>query len=265
MVFARVGDVDHWPFVERPEWGGSNLYSNELAMEIVDLAGLGGAAGMHHEIALPRRLEQSLRGAYRAYAKASAAGDRDARIGTGQRLAAIARAGRDAHWRWTVLAAPCGITPERLRQIANTYAAPGVSVADVPAFPDFERKLRRARAATEPQPLPPRGRLTDQERGELRELAAVAKTNTGSVPLNDPRRKASERFSELIIGLRERRVTWRELAEASGHTQIGLRMRAARYGLGSLPPSVAPYRRINIHESAPEASPPPKRRRRRAD
>jgi hypothetical protein len=206
---------------------------------------------MHYEIALPKRLEQSLRAAYRAYANASAAGDRDARINTGQRLAAIARAGRDAHWRWNALAAPCGITPERLRQITNTYADPTAAVARVPAFPDFERKLRRARGAAESQPPQPRGKLTDQECDQLRALAAVAKTNTGSVPLDDPRRKASERFSELIIRLRERRVTWREISEASGHTQIGLRMRAARYGLGSLPPSVAPYRRINIHDSTP--------------
>lgn len=213
------------------------------------MSGWGAATDMHYEIVLPKRIEQSLRGAYRAYAKASAAGDRDARISTGQRLAAIAQAGRDAHWRWTVLAAPCGITPERLRQITNTYAEPGGPVVGVPAFPDFERKLQRARAAADPHPLPPRGRLTDQERDQLRELATVAKTNTGSVPLNDPRRKASERFSELIIRLRERRVTWREISEASGHTQIGLRMRAARYGLGSLPPSVAPYRRINIHDA----------------
>ncbi|GAB3856441.1 hypothetical protein ACFPIJ_58665 [Dactylosporangium cerinum] len=205
---------------------------------------------MRYEIALPKRPERALSAAYRAYANASAAGDRDARIHAGRRLAAIAKAGREAHWRWNTLAAPCGISPERLRQITNTYSDPSGTVVGVPRFPDFERKLRNARAADGPRPRQPRGTLTDQERQQLRELAVVAKTSTGSVRLDDPRRVASERFSELIIQLRERRVTWREISEASGHTQIGLRMRAARYGLGSLPPSVAPYRRINIHDSS---------------
>jgi hypothetical protein len=190
-----------------------------------------------------------LRQAYGAYATAHGSGDRDARIEAARRLAAVARAGRDAHWRWNVLAAPCGISAERLRQITSAYG-PAVGDADpsVPPFPDYLQKVRRARGTRPAAPRASRGTLNENERRELRELAAVARTSTGSVPLDDPRRKASERFSDLIIALRGRRVTWREMSEASGHTQVGLRMRAARYGLGSLPPSIAPYRRVNIHD-----------------
>ena len=205
---------------------------------------------MDHRPRLSKKLEQSLRSAYRAYARAVERRDHDARVLAVRRLAAIAHAGREANWHWTTLAACCGISAERLRQITKDYHDPAADVRHVPAFPDYKRKLDRARrTAAGRDRLRPRGQLTDAERHELRELAAVAKTNTGTVPLNDPRRKASERFSTLIIQLRGRRVTWREMSEASGHTQIGLRMRAARYGLGSLPPSVAPYRRVSIHEA----------------
>lgn len=205
---------------------------------------------MDHRPGLSKKLEQSLRSAYHAYARAVERRDPDARIRAAHRLAAIAHAGREAHWHWTTLAACCGISAERLRQITRDYYDPAADVGRVPVFPDFKRKLDLARRAVDGRARRrPRGQLTDVERRELRDLAAVAKTNTGTVPLDDPRRKASERFSTLIIQLRGRRVTWREMSEASGHTQIGLRMRAARYGLGSLPPSVAPYRRVSIHEA----------------
>src|SRR5690606_41443725 len=59
--------------------------------------------------------------------------------------------------------------------------------------------------------------------------------------------KDSERFSRMIIRLHRRGVVWREIAEASGHTISGLRMRAARHGYGKgAPPSIAPYRRSVI-------------------
>jgi hypothetical protein len=201
------------------------------------------------EVELPAGLRRSLQGAYRAYSRAVSARRDSARSAAAQRLAAVANAGRAAHWYWTRLAAPCGISAERLRQITVAYYDPAADVGRVPAFPDFTALVEAARV-TRPASSP-RGRLSERERRELRDLAAVARTNTGTVPLDDPRRRASERFSELIISLRGRRVTWREMSEASGHTQVGLRMRAARYGLGSLPPSIAPYRRVNIHQ--PEA------------
>jgi hypothetical protein len=199
-------------------------------------------------VRLPAKLQQALRGAYGAYAKGVASGDRERRVARAARLAAIAQAGRDAHWRWKTLAEPCGISAERLRQITGRYLDPSADVGKIPAFPDFTARQAEARGADlRPAPVP-RGTLTEAEWRELRELAAVARTNTGTVPLNDRRRLASERFSELIIMLRGRRVTWREMSNASGHTQVGLRMRAARYGHGSLPPSVAPYRGVSIHD-----------------
>lgn len=204
---------------------------------------------MDRGLGLPKRLAQALRAAYRAYSRANVARRRGDRITAARRLAAIAQAGRDANWRWTTLAEPCPISAERLRQITNEYFDATIDIGAVPVFPDFKRKLAKARPEQTAQAnRVPRGQLTEEERRELRELAVVAKTNTGTVPLDDPRRKASERFSDLIIKLRGRRVTWRAMSEASGHTEVGLRMRAARYGLGSLPPSVAPYRRVNIHQ-----------------
>ena len=201
---------------------------------------------------LPEPLRELLRHAYEDYHQVnlrSSGSDRATknrrRDEAGHRLATIALAGRRAGWPVRALAEPCGdITPERLRQIIRDRA-PSRLPSDAPSFPKYERPRR-----SEPTPRNKikRSTLTENEAAELARLAVTARQNTGSRPLTSQYRKDSERFSRMIIRLHKRGVVWREMAEASGHTISGLRMRAARHGYGKgAPPSIAPYRRIVIH------------------
>jgi hypothetical protein len=201
---------------------------------------------------LPQPLRDQLRAAYQDYHQVNARSDHSDRAtknkqrdAAGRKLASLALAGRRAGWPVRLLAEPCGdITPERLRQIIRDRA-PSRVPAGTPSFPKYER----------PRPAPKRPRnkikrssLTEKEAAELARLAVTARQNTGSRPLTSQYRKDSERFSQMIIRLHKRGVVWREMAEASGHTISGLRMRAARHGYGKgAPPSIAPYRRIVIH------------------
>ena len=78
--------------------------------------------------------------------------------------------------------------------------------------------------------------LSEPEKAEIAELARLATRNAGGVPLGDPRRVASERFSTLLASAHNRGVTWRELSAASGLTVAGLKARVARHGLGGQVP-----------------------------
>ena len=209
---------------------------------------------MVYGIALPKGQEALFRAAYRAYARANAAGKREARVATGHHLAAIAANGHSAGWPWRLLAEPCGISAERLRQITNDYGA-DAAMESVPSIPPYQPMLAAAREAVAPSPRrrQQRGTLTQQERTDLVESARLARFTTGSVALDDPRRLASEKLSRTILDARKRAVTWREMAELTGYTQVGLRMRAARHG-GTPPPSVAPYRGVTIHPRTQDPS-----------
>lgn len=202
---------------------------------------------------LPQELKQALRDAYLAYHRANVRSEGSTRAAktkqrdaAGRKLAALALAGRRAGWPVRALAEPCGdITPERLRQIIRDRA-PSRLPAGTPTFPKYERPRQAPRPA--PRAKIKRSTLTEDEAAELARLAVTARQNTGSRPLTSQYRKDSERFSRMIIRLHKRGVVWREIAEASGHTISGLRMRAARHGYGKgAPPSIAPYRRIVIH------------------
>lgn len=191
---------------------------------------------------LPSEVTDALASAYTAYSKAVVERSPD-RPAVATHLANLAAAGRKAGWSVRALADPCGITPERLRQIIKEHAD-GQKVTSV-TFPKFSR----ARKADD-KPRTKRSHLSEADAAELKALAPQAKMNTGSRPLTSPVRKASEKFSRLIIKHHKRGVVWREIAEATDgqHTVSGLRMRAARHGYGKgAPPSIQPYRRVAIH------------------
>lgn len=193
---------------------------------------------------LPPELWKALESAYQAYntANQERSKDRDAKAVS---LAVLAAAGRKAGWPVRALAEPCGVTPERLRQIIKDRAG-GKRLPANPKFPKYEPP--RAKKDRTPKSKIKRSNLTPEERSELKELAVLARQNTGSRPLNSPYRRASERFSRLIIKYHKRGVIWGEMADATGHKISGLRMRAARHGYGKgAPPSIAPYRRVVIH------------------
>lgn len=216
-------------------------------------------------IELPRRVATSVRAAYRAYHHAASRrpmddAKREDRLRAGVHLAAVVKAGRETGWPWKVMASHCTpdndeppISAERLRQIAETYDPASQdrpdAVGSVPRFPRFENKVeqRRKKSGKGHQPTAPaRGSMTAEERDRFAELSQLVRRNNGTSALDSPQRLASEEFSDMILNLKKRRVTWREMAEASGHTESGLRRRAARFGYGSLPPSVKPYQQMVV-------------------
>lgn len=193
---------------------------------------------------LPKELVDDLQRAYQEYRDApprSKQHHEKARY-----LAYFLSAGHKQGWPVRVLAEPCGVSPERLRQIIRGWKPKrgGRPPKNLPTFPNYiapERpKTRRPRQ---------RPQLTEAQKRELRELAELAAQNTGSRPLNSKYRKASEKFSALIIKYHDEvGLTWQDIADASGRTAIGIRMRATRHGHGdSVPPTVTPYRRVVIH------------------
>lgn len=215
----------------------------------------------HGTTALPQSLWDALESAYQEYASVLHDSTRTPterqkdRKKTAQQVADVARAGRKAGWSLPILAQPCGVTSERLRQVieANPKKPRRRNMPPIPEFPKYEKPV-----APKPKPKTTRGHLTARERSTLKELADLARHNTGSRPLNSKYRKASERFSRMVIKLHsERNVTWRELSEATDLTIGALRMRAARHGLGSVPPSIKPYMGVVIHSKDDKQQPKP--------
>ncbi len=207
-------------------------------------------------ITLGGRPAQALAGAYRAYVATSAARlDRpEAHRRAATRLAVLIQAGRDQGWPWRTMADVCGVSSQRISQVVGLWGgrSDGAQVK-VPKFPSYAARLEAARAErAASRPPPVRGHLTDEERDELAELGAIAAQNSGGVPIDDPRRNASERFSALIAEYRQRKVTWREMADATGKTVGALRARSGRHGHGSVPPSQSAYQGV-------QTLPPPNR------
>lgn len=221
---------------------------------------------------LPEDAAAALKAAYGDYAQAVTERSNE-RAKAARKLANIAAAGRKAGWSVRALAEPCGVTPERLRQIIKEHA-------------DGKRvnvKFPKHVAPKKPVPRPriKRAHLTTAQAKELARLAPIARQNTGSRPLTGKGsefRDASEKFSELIKQHHTSGVTWREMSDATRpwtswpmddemltairiaeergepdpypptHKVSGLRMRAARHGYGKgAPPSIQPYRRVVIH------------------
>lgn len=218
---------------------------------------------------LPEDAAAALKAAYGDYAQAVAERS-NGRAKAARKLANIAAAGRKAGWSVRALAEPCGVTPERLRQIIKEHAdGKRVNVK----FPKHVAPRKPA-----PRPRIKRTHLTAAQAKELARLAPVAKQNTGSRPLDSEFRTASKKFSTLIKKYHSSGVTWREMSDATRpwtswpldeemltaireaeergepdpypptHKVSGLRMRAARHGYGKgAPPSIQPYRHMVIH------------------
>lgn len=198
---------------------------------------------------LPEELSSALRSAYQEYRNTP---DRGKNLKAAQYLAALARNGYDQGWPIRLLAEHChldqknarGVTPERLRQIMHDFQ-PARRPPRLPKFPRFERPERQR---SERRPRAKRAELTKKQAKELRDLTAIARQNTGSRPLDSEYRTASKKLSALIMEYHDKGVIWDDLAEASGLSASGVRMRAARHGYGKgAPPSVTGYKDVMIH------------------
>lgn len=205
---------------------------------------------------LPDDVATMLRDAYSHYReKVTNRASSNAKREALRELAIVAKAGREKGWPYPDMSAACGMTAERLRQIVATLdkerPKPQISKELKDKFPEYvapphqrknpKKRVRKAKRST----------LTEAERKKLQELAPLARQTSGSTPLNSPIRKATKEFSRLIIKLHSHGVIWRELAEATGLSESGVRSRAARHGYHSgPPPSIPPYRETTIYKEA---------------
>lgn len=158
---------------------------------------------------LPQEARDALRSSYEAYVKSISERSPE-RANKAKILAALATLGRDSGWSYKRLAEPCGVTPERLRQIVNGNPGgkpPKGTSAVFPAYSPPRKEKPPARAQ--------RAHLSEDEARELRDLAGDARRNTGSRPLDSPFRVASVRFSDLIKMHHDRGVIWDEISDAT--------------------------------------------------
>lgn len=160
---------------------------------------------------LPPEAQAALKSSYDAYAKAISerSGERE---GKAKALAALASLGRESGWSYKRLAEPCGVTPERLRQIVNGNPGGKPPKGTTAVFPPYSPPRKK-----KPQVRTRRTHLTEDEARELRDLAGDARRNTGSRPLDSPFRVASVRFSTLIKQHHENGVIWDEISDATRH------------------------------------------------
>lgn len=158
---------------------------------------------------LPQEARDALRSSYEAYVKSISERSPE-RANKAKILAALATLGRDSGWSYKRLAEPCGVTPERLRQIVNGNPGgkpPKGTSTVFPAYSPPRKEKPPARAQ--------RAHLSEDEARELRDLAGDARRNTGSRPLDSPFRVASVRFSDLIKMHHDRGVIWDEISDAT--------------------------------------------------
>lgn len=158
---------------------------------------------------LPAEARDALKSSYDAYVKSISerSSERESRAKT---LAALASLGREAGWSYKRLAEPCGVTPERLRQIVNGNPGGKPPKGTTSIFPTYSPPRKE-----KPQARTQRAHLTEDEARELRDLAGDARRNTGSRPLDSPFRAASVRFSDLIKMHHDRGVIWDEISDAT--------------------------------------------------
>lgn len=158
---------------------------------------------------LPQEARDALKSSYDAYAKSISERSSE-REGLAKALAALASLGRDAGWSYKRLAEPCGVTPERLRQIVNGNPGGKPPKGTTSVFPAYTAPRKE-----KPQARKRRAHLNEDEARELRDLAGDARRNTGSRPLDSPFRVASVRFSDLIKMHHSRGVTWDDISDAT--------------------------------------------------
>lgn len=199
-----------------------------------------------HEI--PSAVTDALATLHQAYRQASSRGERER---AGAHLAAYLQQGRERDWSLEDLAEPLEMSGERVRQLIKQFHGSGDDGAwpELPAFP--QRSGPRRRRVRPVKPRRPSAIGTELQ-VRLAELAPLAAKTNGTARLDSPQRRASEEFSQLIIDLHEAGHTWQQIADASGLSTNGVRMRAARHGYKEGPPRGVPaYRRIDRH--SPEA------------
>lgn len=158
---------------------------------------------------LPAEARDALKSSYDAYVKSISERSSE-REGKAKILAALASLGREAGWSYKRLAEPCGVTPERLRQIVNGNPGGKPPKGTASVFPTYSPPRKE-----KPQARTQRAHLTEDEARELRDLAGDARRNTGSRPLDSPFRVASVRFSDLIKMHHDRGVIWDEISDAT--------------------------------------------------
>lgn len=206
------------------------------------------------EWVLPEDVATMLRDAYSAYReKVTARASGKDKDGALRELAIIAKAGREKGWPYTEMANACDMTPERLRQIVATLDAdesePSEELRGM--YPQYAPHPDRRKPRTRRSRKPKRSTLTDDERATLGRLAPEARRTSGSTPLGSPLREATVELSKLIIKLHDRGVIWRDLAEATGLSEGGVRARAARHGYhDGPPPSIPRYRGTTIYRES---------------
>ena len=189
------------------------------------------------EVALDGPFAEALANAYSEYVRAATAWQADPRAHSqaAQRLGTALRVAHERRWPWALLGAHVSISATRASQLARPVPPGTAAPAWLPELADYQDELAQARAerlaAGQQKP-----HLSEPEKAEIAELARLATRNAGGVPLGDPRRVASERFSTLLASAHNRGVTWRELSAASGLTVAGLKARVARHGLGGQVP-----------------------------
>lgn len=170
-------------------------------------------------------------------------------------LAVVAKAGREKKWPYPEMAAACDMTAERLRQIVATLdkerPKPQISQELKDKFPEYVAPPNQRKRSAKKVRKTKRSTLSEAEIERLQKLAPLARTTSGSTPMNSPVRKATKEFSKLIIKYHSRGVIWRELAEVTGLSEAGVRSRAARHGYhNGPPPSIPPYRGTTIYKEA---------------
>lgn len=167
-------------------------------------------------------------------------GDPEVRRERARRVASLFQAAREAGWPNVAIGDACGITGTSASRIMGRNGD-GVEPATDLIFPTYGGGYVPSSERVAPRSSP--RTLTEEERQELAEVAALARLCTGSRPLDHPTRVASKKFSARIMKYHDEGVTWREIAEASGMQISGVRMRAQRHGYNSgPPPSIAAYK-----------------------
>lgn len=190
---------------------------------------------------LPKEHRDALATAYADHQNALRSGD-EIRKSKARKLAQLFLAARNAGWPNSAIGDACGITGTSASRIIARNSE-GLKPAKSPVFPRYGGGFVPQNTDTNRN----QGTriLTTDERQELAELAALARTCTGSRPLNHPSRIASKKFSDRIMTYHDAGVTWSQIADASGMKVSGVRMRAQRHGYNSgPPPSIPAYKNV---------------------
>ncbi|MGQ7786218.1 hypothetical protein [Nesterenkonia sp. K-15-9-6] len=158
------------------------------------------------EETLPDAARDALLEAYRGYAAAPVRSAEQKRQAAS--LAQLAAAAKGAGWPMRLLAEPCEVSAERMRQFAARHE--GEVAADVAAL--FPAYARPAPARRRPVEHP---HLSAGEAAELRDLAVLARRRTGSHAADSAEAQASGRFTALVREHHDRGVIWAELSAAT--------------------------------------------------